>query len=162
MHRIPMTTYGSALLEAELIERRNVRRPAITAAIEEARAHGDLKENAEYHAAKEEQGMNEARISQLESVTSRSEIIDPTKIESDKIVFGATARIVDVDTDEEITYILVGPDEADINKGLISTTSPIGRALLGKKEGDEIIVKAPSGNREYEVEDFKFVAINPK
>ena len=162
MERVPITTYGYALLDKELKERRDVRRPKITSAIEEARAHGDLKENAEYHAAKEEQGLNEARISQLESIISRAEVIDPTKLKGGKIVLGATVLLEDLNTEKSITYILVGPDEADIDKGLISTTSPIGRALLGKEVDDEITVRAPSGNKEYAIEEVKFVEINPQ
>lgn len=157
MERVPMTIYGYKVLDVELKERRNVRRPRIIADIEEARGHGDLKENAEYHAAKEEQGLNEARISDLESKLSRAETVDPEDLSGDRILLGATVQLVDIETDKEVTYILVGPDEANIDKNLISITSPIGKALIGKGAGDEAVVKAPSGKREYEVESVDFV-----
>ncbi len=160
MERVPMTIFGYEKLEKELKERRDVRRPAIVQAISEAREHGDLKENAEYHAAKEEQGLNEARIRELESVTSRAEVVDPTQLGGDKIILGATVKLVDVDTDQEVAYSLVGPDEANLEKNLISITSPIGRALIGKAEGDEVAVHAPSGKREYEVLRIEFKRID--
>lgn len=160
MERVPMTIFGYEKLEKELKERRDVRRPAIVQAISEAREHGDLKENAEYHAAKEEQGLNEARIRELESVTSRADVVDPTKLGGDKIILGATVKLVDVDTDQEVTYSLVGPDEANLEKKLISITSPIGKALIGKTEGDEVMVHAPSGKREYEILDVVFKRID--
>ncbi len=155
-----MTTYGFERLSAELKDLLHVQRPAIIAAIEEARGHGDLKENAEYHAAKEKQGFIEGRIAELDSKLSRAEVIDPTKLKGDKIMLGATVRLVDVDTDKTVTYALVGPDEADLEAGRISTTSPVGRALLGKTMGDEVTVHAPSGKRVYEVEtvDYKPIA----
>jgi transcription elongation factor GreA len=159
MERVPMTVYGFSVLEKELKHLQQVERPAIIEAIEEARAHGDLKENAEYHAAKEKQGFIEGRIQELESKLSRAEVVDPTKLTGDRIVLGATVQLLDVDTDEAVTYALVGPDEADIEKGLISITSPIGRALIGKTEGDEAVVMAPSGKREYEIETVEFKAI---
>ncbi|MDD9912055.1 MAG: transcription elongation factor GreA [Alphaproteobacteria bacterium] len=159
MERVPMTTYGYSLLEQELKHLQKVERPAIIAAIDEARGHGDLKENAEYHAAKEKQGFIEGRIQELDSKLSRAELIDPTKLSGERIVMGATVVLVDADTDKEVTYILVGPDEADIEKGLISVTSPIGKALIGKSTGDEAIVRAPSGNRTYDVEDVQFKEI---
>ena len=160
MERVPMTIYGQEKLNAELRQLIKVERPEITAAIEEARGHGDLKENAEYHSAKEKQGFIEGRIKELESKLSRVEPIDPTKITTDRIVMGATVQIADIDSDEEVTYSLVGPDEADIKKGLISVTSPIGKALIGKQAGDEAIVKAPAGKRTYEVEDIKYIPIS--
>lgn len=159
MDKVPMTTAGYKRLDAELKERKQVKRPQIIAAIEEARAHGDLSENAEYHAAKEEQGLNEGRIAELESKVSRAQVIDPTTITNDKIVMGATVDLVDVDTDKEVTYVLVGPDEADIDRNLMSVTSPIGRALIGKEEGDEIAIKTPGGERGYEVIGVKYVEI---
>jgi transcription elongation factor GreA len=159
MDKVPMTSHGYDKLMAELKQIKNVERPRIITAIEEARAHGDLSENAEYHAAKEQQGLNEARIAELEAKLSRAQVIDPAKLSGDKIVLGATVTLEDMDSGKEITYVLVGADEADLDNGLISVTSPIGRALLGKSEGDEAIVKAPSGNREYEVIAVKFQAI---
>lgn len=159
MERVPMTTYGYAILEKELKHLQKVERPAIIAAIDEARGHGDLKENAEYHAAKEKQGFIEGRIKELDSKLSRAEVIDPLKQNGTRIVMGATVSLVDADTDEEVTYALVGPDEADIDKGLISVTSPIGRALIGKSEGDEAIVRAPSGKRSYDIEEVEFKEI---
>lgn len=160
MDKVPMTNSGYDRLMAELKHIKNVERPRIITAIEEARAHGDLSENAEYHAAKEQQGLNEARIAELESKLSRAQVIDPTKLNSDKIVLGATVELVNIDTDKKITYILVGADEADLDNGLISVSSPIGRALLGKEEGDDVIVKAPGGDHEYEVESVRFVALS--
>lgn len=159
MERVPMTVYGYDRLNAELKDLIKVQRPQIIAAIEEARGHGDLKENAEYHAAKEKQGFIEGRIAELESKLSRAEVIDPTKLKGDKVMLGATVKLVDVDTDKEVTYALVGPDEANLEKFRISTTSPIGQALLGKKSGDEVTVQAPGGKRVYEVEGFEFKPI---
>lgn len=160
MERVPMTIYGEAKLSAELRQLIKIERPAISAAIEEALGHGDLKENAEYHSAKEKQGFIEGRIRELESKLSRVEIIDPTKLKTDRVVMGATLTLVDVDTDAEVVYSLVGPDEADIKKGLVSVTSPIGKALIGKQEGDEAIVQAPAGKRIYEIEAIKYQPID--
>ena len=159
MDKVPMTNTGYNRLDNELKERKQVKRPQIIDAISEARAHGDLSENAEYHAAKEEQGLNEGRISELESKISRAQVIDPLTVDSDRIVLSATVDLVDVDTDKEVTYILVGPDEADIDRNLMSVTSPIGRALLGKEEGDEITIKTPGGERCYEVLAVKYIEI---
>ncbi|MCP5405326.1 MAG: transcription elongation factor GreA [Pseudomonadaceae bacterium] len=159
MERVPMTIYGHEKLSAELKHLQQVERPNIIAQIDEARGHGDLKENAEYHAAKERQGFIEGRIAELESKLSRAEIIDPTKNTGSRITLGATVTLVDCDTDKQVVYALVGPDEADLEKGLISTTSPIGRALLGKEEGDEAVVAAPGGKRTYEVEKVEFKPI---
>ncbi|MFZ2620563.1 MAG: transcription elongation factor GreA [Alphaproteobacteria bacterium] len=159
MERVPLTSYGYAMLQAELTERISIRRPSIIKAIEEARGHGDLKENAEYHAAKEEQGLNEARISDLESKLGRAEVFDPTKLSGKKVTLGATLKLIDVNTDETLNYILVGPDESNLEKGLISTTSPIGRALLGKNEGDEATLNAPSGKRVFEIAKVEYKAI---
>lgn len=159
MERVPMTVYGYDRLTKELKTLQQVERPAVIAAIEEARGHGDLKENAEYHAAKEKQGFIEGRIAELEGKLSRAEVIDPAKLKGDRIVLGATVQLVDVDTDKSVTYALVGPDEADLEKGRISTTSPVGRALLGKEPGDEVTVQAPGGKRVYEVEKVEFKAI---
>jgi transcription elongation factor GreA len=151
MERIPMTQEGADTMRAELAIMKGEKRHGIIAAIEEALAHGDLSENAEYHAAKEDQGMNEARIKLMEDKLARSQIIDPKTIESDKIVFGATVELVDLDTDKEITYKIVGEDEAKIENSTISITSPIARALIGKEEGDMATVRAPGGDREFEI-----------
>ena len=159
MERVPMTIYGFERLSAELRDLIRVQRPSITAAIEEARGHGDLKENAEYHAAKEKQGFVEGRIAELESKLSRADVIDPTKLKGGKIMLGATVKLIDVNTDKEVTYALVGPDEANFDKMRISTTSPIGQALLGKAQGDEVTVNAPGGKRVYEVETIEFKEI---
>lgn len=159
MERVPMTIYGYERLSAELKNLLHKERPAIAAAISEARGHGDLKENAEYHAAKEKQGFIEGRIAELESKLSRAELIDPTKLKGGKIMLGATVALVDIETERTVTYALVGPDEADMEKGHISTTSPIGRALLGKAEGEEVSVHAPSGKRVFEVERVEFKAL---
>lgn len=146
-------------MKEELHELKSEKRPEIARLIAEARDFGDLKENAEYHAAKERQGFIEGRIAELESKLSRAEIIDPTKNTGSRITLGATVTLVDCDTDKQVVYALVGPDEADLEKGLISTTSPIGRALLGKEEGDEAVVAAPGGKRTYEVEKVEFKPI---
>ena len=159
MERVPMTTYGHAKLSAELKQLQQKDRPAVIAAIDEARGHGDLKENAEYHAAKERQGFIEGRIAELESKLSRAEVIDPLKMKGGKIMLGATVSLIDVDTDKTVVYALVGPDEANLEKNLISTGSPIGRALLGKAEGDEAVVAAPGGKRTYEVTRVEFKPI---
>ena len=159
MDKVPMTTYGFKKMEAELKHRISVERPQIIKDIEEARAHGDLSENAEYHAAKERQGLNEANIKDLESKTSRAEVIDPTKMSGSKVMIGATVQVVDVDTDKEVTYILVGPDEADLDKGLISIASPLGKAMISKEEGDEVVFNAPAGQRVFEIESVEFKAI---
>jgi transcription elongation factor GreA len=151
MERIPMTREGAEAMREELNFLKGEKRHQIIRAIEEARAHGDLSENAEYHAAKEEQGMNEARIKLLEDKLARAQIIDPKTIVSDRVVFGATVKLLDLDTDKEITYKIVGEDEANIEKGTISITSPIARALIGKEEGDMVTVRAPGGDRELEI-----------
>lgn len=159
MERVPMTIYGYERLNAELKNLLHVERPSVIAAIDEARGHGDLKENAEYHSAKERQGFIEGRIAELESKLSRAEVIDPTKLKGERIVLGATVTLMDVDTDKTVTYSLVGPDEADLEKGRLSTTSPIGQALLGKTAGEEVTVRAPAGKRVYEVEKVEFKPI---
>ena len=151
MERIPMTQEGADAMREELAIMKGEKRHGIIAAIEEALAHGDLSENAEYHAAKEDQGMNEARIKLMEDKLSRSQIFNPANIESDRIVFGATVSLVDLDTDKKITYKIVGEDEAKIENGTISITSPIARALIGKEEGDMATVRAPGGDREFEI-----------
>jgi len=160
MERTPMTLAGQKKLEAELEHLKSVERPAIIEAIATARDHGDLSENAEYSSAKEKQSFIEGRIQELEAKLSLAEVIDPTKQTSSKVMFGATVRLIDVDSDIETTYALVGPDEADLNKGLISITSPLGRALIGKAEGDEATFKAPGGTRTYEVLGVQYKEIS--
>ena len=152
MNHPPMTARGAARLRAELEELKTVKRPAVIEAISEARAHGDLKENAEYHAAREQQGFIEGRIKQLEGELSHAQIIDVTKLAAgDKVVFGATVDLVDTQTDQEITYQIVGDLEADIKLKLIAISSPIARALIGKHEGDDVTLEAPGGTHEFEI-----------
>ena len=151
MERVPMTKHGAEALREELHYLKGTKRHEIVHAIEEARAHGDLSENAEYHAAKEDQGMNESRISQLEDKLARAQIIDTAAIEAENIVFGAHVTLIDAETEKKVSYQIVGEDEADLAQGKISITSPIARALIGKSEGDEALVRAPGGEREYEI-----------
>lgn len=152
MQKIPLTVNGAEQLKAELQQLKSVARPAIIEAIAEARSHGDLSENAEYEAAKEKQGFIEGRISELEDKLSRAQIINPLEIHADgKVVFAATVTLQDLDTDEEVTYQIVGDDEADIKANKISVNSPIARAMIGKEEGDVAEVQAPGGVREYEI-----------
>jgi transcription elongation factor GreA len=146
-----MTVEGFAKLEEELHRLKAVERPRIISAISEARAHGDLSENAEYHAAKEQQGMNEARVSELEDKIGRAEVVDTTKLSGTAIKFGATVTLVDEDTDEKVTYKIVGDLEANVRDGKISISSPIARALIGKSKGDSAEVTTPKGPRSYEV-----------
>lgn len=153
MHKVPMTEGGAEKLRAELNELKTVARPKITAAIAEAREHGDLKENAEYHAAREQQSFCEGRITDIESKLSMSEVIDVTKIaHTGRVIFGTTVTLLNLDTDEQVRYCIVGDDEADVSAGKISVSSPIARAMMGKSEGDEVVVKAPSGDIEFEIE----------
>lgn len=151
-----MTAGGYAALDRELQRRKSEERPRIIAAISEARAHGDLSENAEYHAAKEQQSHNEGRISELEDMLSRAEIIDVSKLNGKTVKFGATVKLVDEDTEEEKTYQIVGDAEADVKSGRISISSPIARALIGKTVGDSIEVTAPGGAKGYEILDVAF------
>jgi transcription elongation factor GreA len=152
MNQIPVTAEGSERLKAELKDLKYVKRPIVVEAIAVARDHGDLKENAEYHAAREEQGFMEGRIAELESVLGNAQTIDVTKLnQTGKVVFGCTVELIDVGSDEEVTYQIVGDIEADIRLNRIAISSPIARAMIGKEEGDEVIVRAPSGDREYEV-----------
>lgn len=153
-----MTPAGHVALEQELKHRQQVERPRIIAAISEARAHGDLSENAEYHAAKEAQSHNEGRISELEDKLGRAEVIDIGKLSGTKIKFGATVTLIDEDTEEKKVYMIVGDMEADVKKGRISISSPIARALIGKTIGDTVEVMAPGGARSYEITDVKFIA----
>jgi transcription elongation factor GreA len=155
--KMPITLLGKAQLEQELKKLMHEERPAVIKAIEEARAQGDISENAEYDAAKERQGLIEGRIGEIQAKIAMAEVIDTKSIKSDKIVFGATVSIMDVDTDEESTYQIVGLDEADVKLGKISIMSPLARALIGKKQGDTVIVQSPKGDKEYEVQSFKFV-----
>ncbi|MFC7051587.1 transcription elongation factor GreA [Hansschlegelia quercus] len=156
MDKIPMTAAGHAALEAELKQRASNERPRIIAAISEARSHGDLSENAEYHAAKEQQSLNEGRIAELESQIARAEIIDVSKLTGDTITFGATVKLVDEDTDEEKVYQIVGEAESDVKQGRVSIGSPIARALVGKKVGDTVEVVTPGGGKSYEVLQVRF------
>ena len=153
MEKLPITAKGLAALEVELKERQQVRRPSIIDAIAEARAHGDLSENAEYHAAKENQSLNEGRIQELESMIARADIIDVSKLSGDKVKFGATVKLVDEDTEEEKTYQIVGDPEADVKSGRVSISSPVARALIGKSVGDSVSVTTPGGGKSYEIVD---------
>ncbi len=157
MDKIPMTANGHAALLKELQVRQQEERPRIIQAIAEARSHGDLSENAEYHSAKEAQGMNEGRIAELEDKLSRAEVIDVSKLSGDTVKFGATVRLVDEDTDEEKVYQIVGESEADVKSGRVSITSPTARALIGKKVGDQIEVTTPGGGKSYEILNVTFV-----
>jgi transcription elongation factor GreA len=152
---VPMTPGGAQKLREELT-RLKEERPKISRAIGTAREHGDLKENAEYHAAKEQQGLNEARIKDIEDKLSRAEVIDPTKLSGDKVRFGATVLLTNLDTEEEITYQIVGADEADLKNGTISVSAPLSRALIGKSTGDEVVVNLPGGTRRYEIGSIEF------
>lgn len=156
--KVPMTAAGADQLREELRELKTVARPKVIAAIAEARAHGDLKENAEYHAAREQQSFIEGRIAEVEHKLANAQIIDITNLPaSDKVVFGATVTLVEMDTDEEVSYQIVGEDEADIKAGRISVASPIARALIGKREGDSVEVRAPGGVRSYEIVEVQYI-----
>lgn len=157
MEKVPITIKGFAALEQELKHRQQVERQRIIQAISEARALGDLSENAEYHAAKEAQSHNEGRIQELESLIARAEIIDVSKLNGQRIVFGATVKLIDEDTEEEKTYQIVGEPEADVHSGRVSITSPIGRALIGKTIGDSVEVVTPGGGKSYEIMNVGFV-----
>ncbi len=158
MSRAPITLKGAQRLREELDNLKSVKRPEIIAAIAEARSHGDLKENAEYHAAREMQGFIEGRIQQLEGELSHAEIIDVSKLNAgSRIVFGAMVTMADVDTDEEKKYQIVGDLEADIKLGLIAISSPVARALIGKNEGDSVTIAAPGGSRDYEIVGVEYV-----
>ncbi len=155
MEKLPLTRAGQQMLDAELRKLKSEERPAIIRAIAEAREHGDLSENAEYHSAREKQSFIEGRIKELESVLARADVIDPTKF-SGSVKFGATVTIVDEDTEEERTYQIVGESEADIEKGLLNVKSPLARALIGKDEGDTVDVRSPGGVRSYEILSIEF------
>ncbi len=157
-NKTPMTVRGAEALRQELNELKTVARPKVIAAIAEARAHGDLKENAEYHAAREQQSFIEGRIKDIEAKLSNAQIIDVTKLNAGgKVVFGATVDVLDLETDEEHSYQIVGEDEADIRHSRISVTSPIARALIGKAEGDEVQIQVPGGMREFEILEVRYV-----
>ena len=157
MDKVPMTKPGYTALQEELKRRAGVERQAIVKAISEAREHGDLSENAEYHAAKEQQSLNEGRINELEDVIARADVIDVAAMSGDTVKFGATVTLVDEDTDEEKHYQIVGDQEADVASGKISISSPISRALIGKEEGDSVEVAAPGGARSYEILKIQYV-----
>ena len=152
-----MTSSGYVKLQQELEHLKKYERPAVIKAIAEARAHGDLSENAEYHAAKEKQGFIEGRISELESKIARAEIIDVTKLSGSSVKFGATVTLLDEDSEEEITYQITGVDEADIGKGLLSISSPLAKAIIGKEIGHQVEVKTPNGRKSYEILKIKFI-----
>ena len=156
MGKIPITVAGAEKLRAELHELKTVQRPKIVNAIAEARSHGDLSENAEYHAAKERQGQIEAHLRQLVDRLARAQVIDPAQQSGDRVVFGATVVLADVETDERITYTIVGEDEADVNQGMISVTSPVARAIMGREEGSCVQVRVPKGTRELEIVEIRF------
>ena len=159
MSRAPITAKGALRLRAELEQLKSVQRPAVIAAIAEARAHGDLKENAEYHAAREQQSFIEGRIKQLEGELSHAQVIDISALNAgSRVVFGATVKLADCDTDEERTYQIVGDLEADIKLGLIAISSPVARALIGKHEGDNVTIEAPAGTREYDIVSVSYDA----
>ncbi len=157
MDELPITLAGKTKLEAELNHLVKVEREDLKVAIAEARELGDLKENAEYHAAKEKQGIVEGRIAQLQGILARSRVVEVAKIKSTKVVFGATVSLLDISKNVNITYKIVGEDESDIRDNKISYNSPLGKALIGKEEGDTVVVKAPKGDIEYEIESFEFV-----
>ena len=157
MSKVPMTKRGHTLLQEEVKKLKSVDRPAVIKAIAEARAHGDLKENAEYHAAKEQQGFIEARIKDIEGKLSHKQVIDASAVDArGKVIFGSTVVILDEKTDKELTYKIVGEDEADIKLGMISYTSPIARALIGKNEGDAIEFQAPDGVKTYDILEVRY------
>jgi len=157
MNKVPLTARGAEQLRGELDQLKRIERPRVIEAIAEARAHGDLKENAEYHAAREHQGFIEGRIKEIESKLAHAEVIDVTKLpQNGKVVFGTTVDVLDVDKDEEHTFVIVGDDEADIKQGKISVGSPIARGLIGKIEGDVAMIDAPGGKREFEILEVRY------
>jgi transcription elongation factor GreA len=158
MEKEPITVKGLENLKSELKVLKDILRPNVDAAIAEARSHGDLKENAEYHAAKEQQGLIEGRILTINDLIARANVIDVTKIDNDgKVIFGSTIKAQDLETDKEISYRLVGQDEADISKNLIFFKSPIGKALVGKNKGEIVKVNTPSGERNFEIKDVQYI-----
>ena len=158
MNKEPITVNGLQDLKSELEDLKNVQRPKIVEAIAEARSHGDLKENAEYHAAKEQQGLIEGRVVAINDIIARANVIDVTKIENDgKVIFGSTVEVQDLETNKKISYRLVGQDEADIKKNLVFFRSPIGKAFIGKNKGEMVTVNTPSGERSFEILDVKYI-----
>lgn len=157
MERIPVTAKGFSRMEAELKNLKTVERPSVIKAIAEAREHGDLSENAEYHAAREKQSFIEGRIQELEATVSLADVIHPEELSGETVKFGATVKLIDEETDEEVTYQIVGEYEANLESGLISITAPIARALIGKKGGDSIEVNTPKGSRYYEILTVSYV-----
>lgn len=155
--KMPMTAYGKSLLETELKRLTHEERPSVIRAIEEARAQGDISENAEYDAAKERQALIEGRIAELQAKLATAEVVIPSEIKSDRVVFGATVKILDLEEEAESTYQIVGVDEADVKSGKISILSPIARAMIGKKTGDVVTVQSPKGEKEYEILGFEFI-----
>lgn len=156
MEKVPMTAEGHAAMSQEIKHLKSVERPRIILAIEEARSHGDLSENAEYHAAKEQQGWIEARVAELEDKISRAEVIDISKLNGDTVKFGAKVTLIDEETDDESSYQIVGEFEADVKKGKISISSPIARAIIGKRKGDSVEVMTPGGGKSYEIAKVKW------
>ncbi len=158
MIKVPMTKRGETLLREELADLKGVQRPRVIQAIAEAREHGDLKENAEYHAARDQQSFIEGRVKEIEAKLSTAQVIDVTALpKSGKVVFGTTVKLLDLDTDEEITYQIVGDDEADLKARRISVGSPVAKALIGKEQGDEVAVTTPKGIREYEILEVSYI-----
>jgi transcription elongation factor GreA len=158
MDKEPITVNGLQDLKTELEDLKNVQRPKIVEAIAEARSHGDLKENAEYHAAKEQQGLIEGRVVAINDIIARANVIDVTKIENDgKVIFGSTVEVQDLETNKKVSYRLVGQDEADIKKNLVFFRSPIGKAFIGKNKGEMVTVNTPSGERSFEILDVKYI-----
>src|ERR1700679_3549239 len=156
MEKNPITPEGATRLREELIQLKSVERPAVIQAIATAREHGDLKENAEYHAARDKQSFIEGRVKEIEDKLARAEVIDPTKLAGDRVAFGATVKVSNVDSGEEVTYRILGADESDLAKGSISITSPLARSLIGKQVGDEVKVRMPGGERTFEVLEVTF------
>ena len=158
MDKEPITVAGLKNLKSELENLKNIQRPKVVEAIAEARSHGDLKENAEYHAAKEQQALIESRVIAINDLIARANVIDVTKIDNDgKVIFGSTVKVQDLESNKEISYKLVGQDEADISKNLIFYKSPIGKALIGKHKGDMVNVDTPSGENNFEIQDVKYI-----
>ena len=158
MDKRPITVSGLEKIKIELNERKNITRPKIVQAIAEARSHGDLKENAEYHAAKEEQGLNEKKIQELETAIAIADVIDVTKLEkSNKVIFGSTISVKDLETDKESKFQIVGKDEADVKNGLVFYQSPMGRGFIGKDKGEFVEIKTPSGDKSFEIIDVKYI-----
>ena len=158
MNKVPMTVSGEAALREELERLKKVERPRITEAIAEAREHGDLKENAEYHAAREQQSFTEGRIMEIEGKLGNAQVIDVTVLpKTGKVIFGTTVDLINIDTDDSVSYRIVGDDEADVKQNLISVSSPIARALIGKEEGDVVVVRAPGGDVEYEIDQVHHI-----